>query len=119
LLERGTLRVINPATSVLLQNKATQAVIWELAQHGGWFNAIESETIKRVFLPTFLDQPPDDGVYVRKPVFGREGSSIAVVRGAHVLAQSPGRKYLNSRWCIKILSNSPRSAAEKRSQHAL
>jgi glutathionylspermidine synthase len=94
LLERGALTLINPASSLLLQNKATQAIIWGLAQSAVWFDPAERTTISRLFLPTFLDQPTDDGVYVRKPVFGREGSSIAIVRGSETIAQSPGRKYL-------------------------
>ncbi len=93
LVDAGRLRLINPPGSLLLQNKAAQAIVWGLAQHGTWFDDAERAIVERRFLPTFLDQPDDDDVYVRKPVLGREGSCIAIVRGRSVLATSPGGKY--------------------------
>ncbi len=34
LLEAGALRLINPPSALLLQNKAALAVVWELAERG-------------------------------------------------------------------------------------
>jgi glutathionylspermidine synthase len=94
LVERGALRLINPSSALLLQNKATLGIIWALAQRGVWFDANERATIARCFLPTHLEPPTDDQTYVRKPVLGREGNSIAIVRGNETLAASTARNYL-------------------------
>jgi len=93
LLEAGALRLINPPSALLLQNKAALAVVWELAERGVWFDRRERATIARLFLPTFLDAPRDAEPYVRKPVLGREGNSVAIVRGAATLAASAACDY--------------------------
>jgi len=93
LVERGALRLINPASALLLQNKAALAIVWDLGQRGAWFDAQERVAIARLFLPTYLDSPTDDDVYVRKPVLGREGNSIAIVRGTQTLAEAVARDY--------------------------
>ena len=93
LLERGTLRLINPPSALFLQNKATLAIVWDLAERGVWFDAQERATIARLFLPTFLDLPRGDEIFVRKPVLGREGNSVSIVRGATTLAASAANDY--------------------------
>ncbi|MDQ2858637.1 MAG: glutathionylspermidine synthase family protein [Candidatus Eremiobacteraeota bacterium] len=93
LLEAGALRLINPPSALLLQNKAALAIVWDLAERGVWFDAEERATIARLFLPTFLDPPPGNEPYVRKPVLGREGNSVTIVRGAATLAASAARDY--------------------------
>jgi glutathionylspermidine synthase len=93
LLERGTLRLINPPSALLLQNKAALAIVWDLAERGVWFDARERATIARLFLPTFLDLPCEDEIYVRKPVLGREGNSVSIVRAAMTLVASASNDY--------------------------
>jgi glutathionylspermidine synthase len=93
LLERGTLRLINPPAALLLQNKAALAIVWDLAERGVWFDAQERATIARFFLPTFLELPGDGAVYVRKPVLGREGNSVSIVRGVTTLVASASNDY--------------------------
>jgi glutathionylspermidine synthase len=94
LVERGRLRLINPPCALLMQNKAALAILWELAQSNAWFDATERALIERLFLPTFLDLPATDAVFVRKPVLGREGDSVAIVRGSQTLTESASRTYI-------------------------
>jgi glutathionylspermidine synthase len=76
---RGTCRLLNPPSALLLQSKATQALIWGLYERGELFGEAERDAIRRYFLPTYLDRPEDGGSYVRKPVFGREGIGVAIL----------------------------------------
>jgi glutathionylspermidine synthase len=91
---RGACRLLNPPSALPLQSKATQALIWGLAEQGAFFDERERAAIRRVFLPTYLDHPDDGGWYVRKPVLGREGGDVAILdeRGA-VVAQGAGLGY--------------------------
>ena len=78
LVEQNQLALINPPSAFLLQSKAVQAVLWGLAEGGGYFDAAERALIRRHLLPTYLD-PVFDGPHVIKPVFGREGDTVAIV----------------------------------------
>ena len=76
---RGACRLLNPPSALLLQTKATQALIWGLYERGELFDEREREAVRRTFLPTYLDRPDDGETYVRKPVFGREGIGVAIL----------------------------------------
>jgi glutathionylspermidine synthase len=76
---RGACRLLNPPSALLLQSKATQALIWGLYERGELFDARERDAIARLFLPTYLDRPDDGETYVRKPVLGREGLGVAIL----------------------------------------
>jgi glutathionylspermidine synthase len=90
----GACRLLNPPSALPLQSKATQALIWGLAEQGAYFDEEERAAIARVFLPTYLDHPDDGGWYVRKPVLGREGSGVAILDGrGEVVAQGAGTAY--------------------------
>lgn len=91
---RGACRLLNPPSALPLQSKATQALIWGLAEQGAYFDERERAAIRRVFLPTYLDHPDDGGWYVRKPVLGREGSGVAILDGrGEVVARGAGTRY--------------------------
>ncbi|MDB5069110.1 MAG: glutathionylspermidine synthase [Candidatus Eremiobacteraeota bacterium] len=79
---RGACRLLNPPSALLLQSKATQALIWGLYEQGEFFDERERDAVRRVFLPTYLDRPEDGASYVRKPVLGREGIGVAVLDAA-------------------------------------
>jgi glutathionylspermidine synthase len=79
---RGACRLLNPPSALLLQSKATQALIWGLYERGELFAEVERDAIRRHFLPTYLDRPEDGGIYVRKPVLGREGIGVAILDAA-------------------------------------
>ena len=75
----GACRLLNPPSALVLQSKATQALIWGLYERGEFFDERDRDAIRRLFLPTFLDRPDDGAAYVRKPVFGREGLGVAIL----------------------------------------
>jgi glutathionylspermidine synthase len=70
--------LINPVSSMLLQNKSLLASITTLAQQGYW-SAEEQKIIDRHFLPTTLDETAIAPPYVSKPTFGREGNEVRIV----------------------------------------
>lgn len=81
-VRRGACRVLNPPSALLLQSKATQALIWGLYEHREFFSSAERDAIERYFIPTYLDRPDDGATYVRKPVFGREGLGVVILDDA-------------------------------------
>jgi len=93
LIERGRLRIINPPAALLLQNKAALAVIWGLHEARSYFTPDEHERIERLFLRSSME--PLSGVerYVRKPVLGREGNSVAIVEAGRVVETSNHASY--------------------------
>jgi glutathionylspermidine synthase len=64
----GSMLLIEPIWKMLWSNKALLAILWELNPG------------HELLLPAFLDGPRELASYVRKPILGREGSGIAVVR---------------------------------------
>jgi glutathionylspermidine synthase len=79
LVESRQLAIINPPFSFLLESKALQAVIWNLADSGTYFTADERKLIRRHMLPTYLDPPTDNSAYVVKPIYGGEGDTVSVM----------------------------------------
>lgn len=62
---------IEPIWKMLLSNKALLAVMWELApKHPN-------------LLPTYLDGPPFESSYVKKPKLSREGGNVEIIDGSH------------------------------------
>lgn len=76
LLRAQRMRIVNPGAALFLQNKMTQCLMWGLYEQG-FFAEQERQIIERLFLPTHADLP-QSGKWIRKPVLGREGNSIAV-----------------------------------------
>jgi glutathionylspermidine synthase len=64
----GSTLWIEPLWKMMWSNKALLALLWELNPG------------HELLLPAYLDGPRDMRDYVRKPLFGREGQGIAVVR---------------------------------------
>jgi glutathionylspermidine synthase len=64
----GSMLWIEPIWKMLWSNKALLAILWELNPG------------HELLLPAYLDGPRELTSYVRKPLLGREGSGIAVVR---------------------------------------
>jgi glutathionylspermidine synthase len=64
----GSMLWIEPIWKMLWSNKSLLAILWEM------------NSGHELLLPAYLDGPHELTGYVRKPIFGREGSGIAVVR---------------------------------------
>jgi glutathionylspermidine synthase len=73
----GSTLWIEPIWKMLWSNKALLAILWELNPG------------HELLLPAYLDGARDLKSYVRKPIFGREGSGIAVVRDGKVIEGAP------------------------------
>jgi glutathionylspermidine synthase len=93
LIASDKLRIINPPCSLLLQNKCAQVLIWGLYEDGAFFSESDRAIIERVFLPTYADLPDDGNGYVRKPVFGRHGTSVAFVDDRGTTGEAPAHDY--------------------------
>jgi glutathionylspermidine synthase len=72
----GSTLWIEPIWKMMWSNKALLAILWELNPG------------HELLLPAHLDGPHDMKSYVRKPVLGREGAGIAVVRDGSVVEGS-------------------------------
>jgi glutathionylspermidine synthase len=64
----GSMLWIEPIWKMLWSNKALLAILWELNPG------------HELLLPAYLDGPRELKSYVRKPLLGREGTGIALVR---------------------------------------
>lgn len=64
----GSMLWMEPIWKMMWSNKALLAILWELNPG------------HELLLPAYLDGPRDLKSYVRKPLLGREGAGIAVVR---------------------------------------
>ncbi len=74
----GSTLWIEPIWKMMWSNKALLAILWELnAGH-------------ELLLPAYLNGPRELTSYVRKPLLGREGQGIAVVRDGKVVEGAPG-----------------------------
>src|SRR5262245_59249306 len=82
LLTERRLSLINSPFSSVLESKGIQALIWALYENGSYFDDQEQEAIRRHFLPTYFHKPNTSGRLVRKPMYGRAGSSIMVLDAA-------------------------------------
>ena len=80
--------MFNPPESIIMQSKGFQALIWKLAEiRSDVFTNEEITTIKRYMLPSYFEEDAEEGLkknygtnlWVRKPLWGREGLDISVV----------------------------------------
>ncbi|WP_318504795.1 glutathionylspermidine synthase family protein [Bacillus sp. T3] len=82
LVQLGKLKIINPPSAFLVQNKAVQAVIWGLhLENHSFFSGEEHQWIDKHFLPTFFEPDPfleTSQAFVKKPTFGREGDTVEI-----------------------------------------
>lgn len=72
----GTMLWIEPIWKMMWSNKALLAILWELNRG------------HELLLPAYLDGPRELGSYVRKPLLGREGAGIGVVKDGATVAGS-------------------------------
>ncbi|MGE7214966.1 glutathionylspermidine synthase family protein [Priestia koreensis] len=98
LVVKNKLRIINPPSAFLLQNKALMAIIWSLHEERSPFFTEEEHTwINLHFLATYFQADPfleNRMKYVKKPVFGREGDTVEIYDEDGELAmQDPHKSY--------------------------
>jgi glutathionylspermidine synthase len=79
LIAQKKLAIINPPSGFIGQNKAVQALIWNLHEQKLFFTPEEHEIIETYMLPTYLENIfTGKKPYVRKPIFGRNGGAITL-----------------------------------------
>ena len=80
--------MFNPPEAIILQSKGFQALIWKLAEvNSEVFTREEIDVIKRYMLPSYFEDDIEEGLkknystnlWVKKPLWGREGADITVV----------------------------------------
>lgn len=76
---QGKLTLLNPPGVCLLENKALQAVIWNLMESRLFFNDEEMGLIRQYMLPTYWDPPTDGRGYVAKPAHGSASDTVTVI----------------------------------------
>ena len=77
-MRSGSITCIEPAWKILLSSKAILPILWELfPEHPN-------------LLPAYFDAERCGSSYVKKPIFGREGSNISIVRDGAVTSSVEG-----------------------------
>ncbi|OWT48977.1 glutathionylspermidine synthase family protein [Bacillus sp. K2I17] len=83
-------KIINPPSAFLIQNKGVLALIWQLYEQNKWFTEQEHAIIEKYFLPTYFskDKFEENNIdYVKKATFGREGAGVSIInQGKEVAA---------------------------------
>jgi len=74
----GTMLWIEPIWKMMWSNKALLAILWELNRG------------HELLLPAYMDGSRELRSYVRKPLLGREGAGIAMIKDGAVVAGSLG-----------------------------
>lgn len=74
----GSMDWIEPVWKMLLSTKGLLPVLWEMFPYHEYL------------LPAYLDDPNGMTDYVRKPMLGREGANVQVVRGGKVVHETGG-----------------------------
>lgn len=74
----GVAKVIEPAWKMVLSNKASLALLWEMAP--GHPNLLE----------TSLEPERVPGRVVRKPIYSREGANVSLLQEGRVIAETSG-----------------------------
>lgn len=69
--------ILNPAYTLLFQSKGIMKILWELYPN----HPLLLET---------SDKPLNNKSYVKKPIFGREGANISIVKDGKVICENQG-----------------------------
>jgi glutathionylspermidine synthase len=77
--------VVSTPFAALLESKAAQSLIWSMDECGVGFSEAQSQEVRSYMIPTSFDASRFSNTFVAKPVNGRGGSSIAIVKGRNVL----------------------------------
>ncbi|MGN0953518.1 glutathionylspermidine synthase family protein [Dialister sp.] len=79
--------MMNPPESIIMQSKAFQALLYALMEEHAFFNEKEQEIIRTYIPECFfqrdfrLEGKDKNSLWIRKPVWGREGRGIDIING--------------------------------------
>ncbi len=84
----GKFHMMNPPESLIMQSKGFQALIYALMEKSPSFFTEKEKEIIRTYLPESyfqrdfrLGDMPEDSLWIRKPIWGREGRGIEIING--------------------------------------
>ncbi|MFC2638880.1 MAG: glutathionylspermidine synthase family protein [Mitsuokella sp.] len=88
LYRAGKFFLFNPPEAIILQNKSFMSLVWALYFAKQCFSAHEREILARYLAPSYFESDfdaLDDGDYIQKEIWGREGRNVCVLqkRGNH------------------------------------
>ncbi|EOO70477.1 hypothetical protein IIC_04607 [Bacillus cereus VD021] len=88
-IAQGRVKIINPPSAFLIQNKGVLALIWQLHEQNKWFTEQEHKIIEKYFLPTYFSKnkfEENNIDYVKKATFGREGGGVSIINEGKEIA---------------------------------
>lgn len=85
----GHFEMFNPPEAIVMQSKAFQALVWNLAKTHKFFTNTEEFAIQKYMLPSFFcyEDREYGKEYISKPIWGREGNGIKVIKNNEVLQE--------------------------------
>ena len=75
--------LFNPPEAIILQNKSFMSLVYALYLTNQFFTGPERDIIERYLTPSYFESDfpnLDDGLYIQKEIWGREGRNIQVVQ---------------------------------------
>jgi glutathionylspermidine synthase len=100
--KQGTVWIEPPYTAALLGNKALLAVLWKLFG--------DDPDRARYLLPAYFAESSRAATltsYARKPVWGREGGSVTLVRDGAPITENPSQYGADGLWIVQELAELP------------
>ena len=83
LYEENRFALFNPPESIILQNKSFMSLVYALYLTEQFFTKPDRDIIERYLAPSYFENDfssLDDGLYIQKEIWGREGRHVQVVQ---------------------------------------
>ena len=83
LYEENTFALFNPPESIILQNKSFMSLVYALYLTDQFFTKPDRDIIEQYLAPSYFENDfsaLDDGLYIQKEIWGREGRHVQVVQ---------------------------------------
>lgn len=99
LYNEGHFHLFNPPEAIILQNKSFMSLVYALYLTNQFFTVPERDIIERYLTPSYFESDfsaLDDGLYIQKEIWGREGRNIQVVQKQGKQAEVYMEKYVDN-----------------------
>ena len=83
LYEENKFALFNPPESIILQNKSFMSLVYALYLTDQFFTKPDRDIIEQYLVPSYFENDfsaLDDGLYIQKEIWGREGRHVQVVQ---------------------------------------
>ena len=83
LYEDNKFALFNPPESIILQNKSFMSLVYALYLTDQFFTKPDRDIIEQYLAPSYFENDfsaLDDGLYIQKEIWGREGRHVQVVQ---------------------------------------